>query len=144
MLVGVDQKDIVPVTGQPSGDIHCQCGFAHATLLIEKEITTKTPCFGKCVNTQTTKGSTSVRIAQRIRHRAAVSFGLKRDWFKELDKSIKSASHALYPSRVEAWIDHFGVGVVAAITGQSWVGTGFKDSRWCLLGRAAAHDQSRS
>ena len=40
---------------------------------------------------------------------------LKRGWFKELDKSIKSASHALYPSRVEAWIDHFGVGVVAAI-----------------------------
>ena len=34
MLVGVDQKDIVPVTGQPSGDIHCQCGFAHATLLV--------------------------------------------------------------------------------------------------------------
>ena len=43
------------------------------------------------------------------------AFGLKRCWFKELDKSIKSASHALYPSRVEAWIDHFGVGVVAAI-----------------------------
>ena len=41
--------------------------------------------------------------------------GVQRGWFKELDKSIKSASHALYPSRVEAWIDHFGVGVVAAI-----------------------------
>ena len=40
--------------------------------------------------------------------------GVQRGWFKELDKSIKSASHALYPSRVEAWIDHFGVGVVAA------------------------------
>ena len=41
--------------------------------------------------------------------------GVMRGWFAELDKSIKSASHALYPSRVEAWIDHVGVGVFAAI-----------------------------
>ena len=41
--------------------------------------------------------------------------GVMRGWFAELDKSIKSASHALYPSRVEAWIGHVGVGVFAAI-----------------------------
>ena len=61
---------------------------------------------GKCVNTQTTKGSTSVPgLLRGYATGQRGSFGLKRGWFKELDKSIKSASHALYPTRVEAWID---------------------------------------
>ena len=67
MLVGVDQKDIVPVAGQPGGDIHCQRGFADTTLLIEKEIITKSH-YHVLVNVLTHKNpkeSQRPRIAQR-------------------------------------------------------------------------------
>ena len=41
--------------------------------------------------------------------------GVLRGWLAELDKSIKSAARGLYPSRVEALLDRFAVGVLAAI-----------------------------
>ena len=55
LFVGVDQKDVVPVAGQLSGDIHRKSSFANTTLLIQKGDNHKTtlPLVRVCVKPQT-------------------------------------------------------------------------------------------